>query len=111
MKRLWRAIVRWVTDPAALPEEIGTKAGIGKHRPIPIELGFYLHADGKVYFRNRLNHSLIKCENEEIIGLVYHEYNVMVEQGRKDAEAKTKRRKKEALKAARKADVQVDTPD
>ena len=99
LKRFWNWLKRWFVDPAALPEELGTKAGIKKHRPIPIELGFMLHADGKVYFRNRQNHTLVRCGSDEICRLVYHEYNVMVEMGRKEqekTEAKAKRRKKTA---------------
>ena len=37
LKRFWNWLKRLVVDPAALPEELGTKAGIKKHRPIPIE--------------------------------------------------------------------------
>ncbi len=103
-KRVWRWLDRKVQDPAASPAEIGTKAGIKKTRPIPIELGFYLHADGTVYYRNRKNHSLIKCENRDLQGLVKHEYNVILEIAKKDQEileAKAIKRKKRALKIAK----------
>ncbi len=107
-RRIWSKLDHWIQDPAPTPAEIGTRAGLKKHRPIPIELGFMLHGDGTVYFRNRKNHSLLKCNNDEIIGLVYHEYNIVVEQAQKQQEeidAKAARRKKAALKKAQAVDT------
>ncbi len=107
-RRIWSKLDRWIQDPAPLPADIGTRKGLKKHRPIPIELGFMLHGDGTVYFRNRKNHSLLKCNNDEIIGLVYHEYNIVVEQAQKQQEeidAKAARRKKAALKKAQAVDT------
>ncbi len=109
--RIWQAIQRWVIDPAALPEEIGTEGGRKHHRPIPIELGFYLHADGSVYFRNRRNHTQRKCDVQLLIDMVHREYAILADIARKDLAKTTARRRKEALKAARKSEAQVDTPD
>lgn len=102
-RRIWQKLDHWIQDPAPLPKDIGTRKGLKKHRPVPIELGFMLHGDGTVYYRNRKNHTLLRCKNEEIIGLVYHDYNVLLEQATKLRE-KTARRKKKALKS-------VDTED
>ena len=122
--RVWRAINRWFIDPAAMPEQIGTDAGRKHHRPIPIELGFYLHADGNVYFRNRRDHTQVRVtENwrrknasklfdperhsqggmtttEFIEALVHHEYAVLASMAREDLARKTARRKAQAAREA-----------
>ncbi len=62
MKRFWLWLKFLIRDPAALPEDIGTEEGQKHHRPIPIELGFYLHADGKVYTRSRWSQTVQKVD-------------------------------------------------
>ncbi len=112
MKRFWRWLKWLIRDPAALPEDIGTEEGQKHHRPIPIELGFYLHADGKVYTRSRWSQTVERVspkwvykmrENgygvdrpnldtaKFIEALVHREYATLVEVAKKEREVDERR--------------------
>ena len=82
LARIWRAIRLWWANPAPTPEEIG-EGGPHKKRPIPIELGFYLHADGKVYHRQRTGDGVRRVSDEHLIGMVHREYRILAGQARR----------------------------
>ena len=109
--RVGRAVHRWIVGAAVLPEHIGdAQAARTHHRPIPIELGFYLHADGRVYFRNRRNHTQRLCDNELLIDLVHREYAVLAELARKDLAHRTDKRKARAPQAAQRRAKEPTSP-
>ena len=45
-------------------------------------VAFYLHADGKVYHRQRTGDGDRRIDNEEIVALVHREYRILTDQYR-----------------------------
>lgn len=75
---------RWWVNPAPAPEQIGKQgARAFDKRPAAIEIGFYLHADGKVYIRDRRGGGDIRCDIPEVKQLVHDQYRVLIDQHRK----------------------------
>jgi len=89
LRRLWTRLVRWWVDPALPPERIGPDADRERiHRPVPIELGFHLHADGKVYHRRRDAAGDRRVDDPAIVGLVHAEYAELVKRARRRLRAR-----------------------
>lgn len=95
--RLKALFVHWYVNPAAPPEAIGKTKVSAQHRPVPIELGFFLHADGAVYQRMRTGDGDRKIESDDVKALVHREYRIL----RDTTYARYKQRQKiiEKLKA------------
>lgn len=70
----------WLINPAPAPSMIGK--GSRYHRPVPIEVGFVLHADGKVYQKRR-NGQDERVSDEHLIGVVHREYADLVAEYRR----------------------------
>lgn len=82
--RIKFAVVQAVVDPTVPADEIGLHAR-GTYRPAELELGFLLHADGQVVFRNRWGRDEI-VSDEHLIGLVHREYRQLAKEARRQAE-------------------------
>jgi hypothetical protein len=78
-KDWWRAESR----AAPAPHRIG-QPGVPYHRPIPIELGFFLHTDGKVYKRDRAGGGDLRVQDDGICQMVHEEYAVLVRIAKKE---------------------------
>ena len=83
LARFWSALALWWANPAPTPEEIGKTKQPTSHQPIPIELGFFLHADGKVYQRDRERRGDIRIHDTSVIALVHREYKILAGLARK----------------------------
>lgn len=84
LARIIRAIRLWWVNPAPTPEELG-EGGSHKKRPVPIELAFYLHADGTVYHRQRSGDGVRRVRDETTVALVHREYRILAERARRHA--------------------------
>lgn len=82
--------VRWWVDPAPSPEQIGNVPNPQKYRPIPIELGFHMHADKTVYQRMRDGSGDRRIHDLKIINLVHEEYFRIRNLAKKERDAKAK---------------------
>lgn len=80
--QLKAAFLRWWVNPAPPPEKIG-QAKKHEYRPIPIELGFFMHADGTVYQRMRDRTGDRKVSDLKLKALVYEEYNRLLRLAKK----------------------------
>jgi hypothetical protein len=83
---LYRQVVkveRWWVDPAPPPHLIGKEDTAANRRPIPIELGFTLHADGRVFWTPRGKVKPIYITDPDLKQMVYTEYNTLVQQAKK----------------------------
>ena len=83
--RLWVKFKRWWVKP--FPVRPGPDQGM--QRAIPIELGFWLHADGKVYHRPRDMSGDRRIDNGEIVGMVHGEYKLLTIMARRKLRART----------------------
>lgn len=87
MKRLrlwWAKIVRWWVRP--FPADFQQHEGT--HRRVPIELVFFLAADGKVYHRRRAQDGDRRVDDDAIIAMVHTEYRWLVKQAKRSARIK-----------------------
>lgn len=97
MKKLIRALLYWWNPPATM--QPGKTKRPNQYRPIPIELGFRLDADGKVYFRSRRHDGDRRIDNPEIIEWVHSEYRYLVAEAKRRHQFDMLRRKLHAVVA------------
>lgn len=79
--RIKMILHRASVNPAFDPRELGA-IGRYKSRSVEIELGFIIHGDGQVVYRNRWGNDEI-VSDEHMIAAVHTEYRNLVEEGRK----------------------------
>lgn len=78
LRRFWTAFAKlWQQEHMPPPEIIG-KAGSQYTRPIPIELGFFLHPDGRVYKRDRAGGGDLRVEDAGVKQMVHEEYTQLM---------------------------------
>lgn len=83
LKLKWSQFRLWWVNPAPTPEEIESGTAPKYTRPVPLELGFLIHPDGRVYQRDRMGRGDRRVEDKEVIELVYREYRIVADQARK----------------------------
>jgi hypothetical protein len=105
LRAIWARIRReWTLfwkNPAPPSSLIGKVNNPESYRPIPLELGFYLHADGKVYRRFRDGRGVIRMDDQAVKDLVHDEYNRMVQLYKKEQTIIGKLRNKLARRRSR----------
>ncbi len=78
------AVQRAHLNPAPGPAAIGKKGRYEK-RVVEIELGFLLHGDGHVIYRNRWGQNE-RITDDRLIGMVHREYRMLVESAQEQLE-------------------------
>lgn len=103
---------RWWRNPAPAPDEVGKQgARAFDKRPAALELGFYLHADGKVYLRDRNGGGDIRVQVREIEDMVRREYRILFEQHKRRFERRGKVLRKLRALTSRRKDVDTTEPE